>query len=131
LAAIAGYAEMLLDHPPDAPQSRQIVERISRLAFGLCEISSALLLSRGGASRRQSRRRFAVRALLEDCARAVEPQCRDKGLALRLELPDAGEFRGDAVAVTRIVQNLLSNAVRYTQRGEVRLRARFELGGLL
>lgn len=131
LASIIGYAQMLADPRQDALSSRQVAERISRLALGVCEISSELL-GRGSIPSLSAvgRRRFAVRAVLEGCADAIEPLCREKGLSLRTDLPEEAQFDGDGTLVNRIVYNLLTNAVRYTEAGEVRLAARLEAHAL-
>ena len=55
-------------------------------------------------------------------ADAIEWRCRQKGLGFDVELPSEGQITTDPVKVTRILDNLLSNAVRYTPCGTVRLR---------
>lgn len=130
LASIIGYAQMLADPRQDELSGRQVAERISRLALGVCEMSSELLGRGSVPSLAAQRRRFAVRAVLQGCADAIEPLCRERGLALHTDLPDETQFDGDGILVNRIVHNLLTNAVRYTETGEVRLSARLEDRGL-
>jgi signal transduction histidine kinase len=60
--------------------------------------------------------------LLERLADEAEPAAREKGLALR-RCPTGLRVRSDAVLLGRILQNLLANAVRYTQEGWIELRA--------
>ena len=131
LASIIGYAHMLADPRQDVLSTEQVAERISRLALGLCEITTDLL-GRGAAASITAgvRRRFPVRAVLEGCAHAVEPLCREKNLGLKVELPAEEEFAGDVTLVRRVVHNLLTNAVRYTEHGEVGLRGRLDPSGL-
>jgi signal transduction histidine kinase/DNA-binding NarL/FixJ family response regulator len=68
---------------------------------------------------------FDLRALLDDLARGYREQAREKGIGLELTLdkglPDA--VRGDPVRLRQAIENLVSNAVKFTSRGEVRLRA--------
>ncbi len=66
---------------------------------------------------------FAIEGLLRKLRLGFEPNAFEKGLALR--------FRGgwhvahaDPVLVERIVRNLVSNAIRYTQDGSVLVSAR-------
>lgn len=137
LASVAGYAQLLVeaiaaDGPaPESPPAeaatlppREIARRIADLAVALCAWSGGLTAAPAAARPRS--RRVSARRLLLACAEAIEPQCRAKGLSLRLELPAAGSFTGDGDLIRRAVMNLLSNAVRYTERGEVSLRGELE-----
>jgi CheY-like chemotaxis protein/anti-sigma regulatory factor (Ser/Thr protein kinase) len=67
--------------------------------------------------------RFALEPTLAECLSSIEPQARDKGLGVRFE-PDglAGvHLATDRQKLKQILANLLSNALRYTERGHVRL----------
>jgi len=63
-------------------------------------------------------RPFALRAMVGDLLDGFAPQAAAKGLTLRLAPGDA-VVASDATMVRSIVQNLVSNAVRYTERGGV------------
>ena len=71
-----------------------------------------------------------VAALLHSIGGMFEHHAREKGIALRcdLELPDDRWFRTDAHRLRQIVTNLVSNAVKFTERGEVVLGARLAQG---
>ena len=57
-----------------------------------------------------------------EAATQLRPQAETKGLALILEVPDAAcEITTDRRSLRQIVLNLMSNAVKYTDRGSVRL----------
>jgi len=129
LASIIGYADMLGDPQQQGVDAREVAGRISRLAQGLCDITTDLLVRDDAERAAAKRRRVSARDLLENCAQAIEPQCRAKGIALRLERPGLGDFRGHPTLLRRIVQNLLTNAVHYTERGEIRLRGCFRGDG--
>ncbi len=67
--------------------------------------------------------RFPLEPVLAECLASIEPQARQKGLDVRL---DAGglagvSFETDRSKLKQILANLLSNALRYTDRGHVRL----------
>ncbi|HEU4650117.1 MAG TPA: ATP-binding protein, partial [Croceibacterium sp.] len=70
-------------------------------------------------------RRIALRDALLPLAHEYEVVCRSKGLAWRCELPDL-VVSTDPELLRRLAGNLLSNAARYTERGELRLSARRE-----
>ena len=61
--------------------------------------------------------------LLEDVKDMVGPRALQKGLALRVECPQAPLFvRTDPSRLRQVLLNLLSNAVKFTDRGSVTLR---------
>lgn len=67
--------------------------------------------------------RFPVELVLAECVASIEPQAKLKGLDLRFEAgPLAGKtIETDRSKLKQIISNLLSNALRYTERGRVRL----------
>jgi PAS domain S-box-containing protein len=66
-----------------------------------------------------------VQNIFESLRAEFEDQARDKGLELLVESCD-GVARSDPQLLTQILQNLVSNAIRYTQSGHVRLRCMHE-----
>lgn len=67
---------------------------------------------------------FDLAALLADTCRMWEAQAQARGLAFTLDsrLPD-GLVSGDAARTRQILSNLLSNALKFTASGTIRLRA--------
>jgi signal transduction histidine kinase/DNA-binding response OmpR family regulator/HPt (histidine-containing phosphotransfer) domain-containing protein len=74
---------------------------------------------------------FALRRVVEDAAELIAPRADEKGLELAVMVhpgvPEA--VRGDPVRVRQVLVNLLNNAVKFTERGEVVLRARMAEAG--
>lgn len=60
-----------------------------------------------------------VPRLLGEMCDAFEPIARERGLSLRREGADRLDIEGDAVKIRRIAQNLVLNALRYTDEGSV------------
>lgn len=74
---------------------------------------------------------FDLRTLLEKIVEMLAPQARDRGLQLTLEvLPGVPSgVVGDANRVQQILVNLVGNALKFTERGSVTLRAEPDPGG--
>jgi signal transduction histidine kinase/CheY-like chemotaxis protein len=68
---------------------------------------------------------LSLRAVVEDVAELLAPRAREKGLELVSVLPpDLPErLRGDAARIRQILTNLLGNAIKFTERGEVVVEA--------
>lgn len=65
-----------------------------------------------------------VNTLLEDTAAHFIYQAKDKGLELTIDAPPSCTVTSDRELLTIILQNLVSNAVKYTEKGGVRVAAR-------
>ncbi|WP_111658342.1 hybrid sensor histidine kinase/response regulator [Isoalcanivorax indicus] len=76
---------------------------------------------------RPSIRTVALKPLLEQWVGQYALMARDKGLALHMALADV-VVRTDPLLLERIVLNLFSNAVRYTEAGAITVRLREDKG---
>ncbi len=116
---IVGYAQLLKDRDlPEGP----VVPRIITLSTTLGEIMRELLDHADAENDQPSLALISARALIRERAEAIEWQCRQKGLDFHVDLPAEGSVTTDPIKVTRILDNLLSNAVRYTPSGKVHLQ---------
>ncbi|WP_435006387.1 PAS domain S-box protein [Tundrisphaera lichenicola] len=111
----------------DDPEVQECLRTIRNAVRNVLDLLSDLLdLTRidAGATRAEASR-FALKATLSECLSSILPQAQAKGLAVRLELGDLEDARleTDRAKLKQILSNLLSNALRYTDRGEIRLFA--------
>ena len=74
---------------------------------------------------------FDLPGLLRDVIELHRPRADAKGLALVLETDTGlpGWVKGDPLRVRQILLNLTDNAIKFTQRGEVRVRAEAQADG--
>ncbi|OFV89482.1 MAG: hypothetical protein A3J75_08110 [Acidobacteria bacterium RBG_16_68_9] len=122
LGDIAGYAELLADEDSVEPMA----SRIMSLSGALSEIMRDLLDHGHAETDNPKLAVVSARALIRTCADMNEWRCKRKGLGFHVDLPAEGSITTDPIKVTRILDNLLNNAVRYTPSGEVHLQG--ELG---
>jgi signal transduction histidine kinase/CheY-like chemotaxis protein len=102
----------------------EVIERNGQHLLAL--INDILDLSRVEAGKTEIvASRFSVRELVAGVVAMVEPQAREKNLALINEVEgDLPPVIGDHARCRQILLNLVGNAVKFTERGEVRLSAR-------
>ncbi len=67
---------------------------------------------------------FDLRGLIEDCAKAHQPKAAQKNIHLFTDIAPGvpRQVLGDPLRMRQIVANLLSNAMKFTERGSVRVR---------
>jgi two-component system sensor histidine kinase BarA len=133
LNGIIGYAEFLHDGAPPG-QEREFASVILKSGQHLLDLVNSILdLSKVEAGRLDLvSTEVPVRALLEEAAAAQRPDALAKGLGLVVEIDPAvpETLRCDRTRVLQVLNNLLHNGVKFTERGRVTLRAT-ALGGRL
>ncbi len=124
---ILGMARLMLDTPLNAEQ-REFAATISRSADSLLTIINDILdFSKIEANRLAiDPRPFDLLDVFEETVNLLYPQIRAKGLEIAVwydrRMPRI--LVGDGGRIRQIVINLLGNAVKFTQRGYIRLAAR-------
>ncbi len=127
LHGMLGLADLARSPDIDEARRRQYLDQISENAQSLTGIISDILdLSKIEAGKLQiETTRFDLGELLRTVSRAYGTLTQGRDLALQLSLGPGieGTVRGDPLRVRQIVGNYLSNAVKFTARGNVQLRA--------
>jgi signal transduction histidine kinase len=115
LTSIIGHTELLSDDHPDSPS----VSAISRNAARLDRLISNLLnYSRMQSRRELSRAPLDLGEVVRSTVDMLRVQAEGHGVTLRIDLPDTPLIvQGDAEELPRVVDNLCSNAVKYTPAG--------------
>jgi len=121
---VLGMARLLQDMKMDSEQ-REMVETIVESGDTLVRIVSDLLdVSKIEANRFQLEKSpFIIADIVEQSATVMLSKAREKGLELKVEIdPDIpGVVVGDPLRLRQVLMNLISNAIRYTQQGSVRI----------
>jgi PAS domain S-box-containing protein len=115
----------LLEQSSLDQEQRELLDKIkiaSRSLLGV--INDVLDLSKIEAGQlRVTSEAFALRGVAEDVVKLMSAAAQDRKLSLELnvaqELPVY--VRGDALRVTQMLSNLVSNAIKFTERGSVRV----------
>jgi signal transduction histidine kinase/CheY-like chemotaxis protein len=122
---LLGMLDLTLDSRL-APEQRDQVETAQRCAYSLLALLNDILdLSKIEAGKMLFERTpMDASSVIEDCVKAFAAKASQKGFQLRFERPGTGPVRvyGDPLRLRQIVTNLISNAVKFTDRGWVDVR---------
>lgn len=134
LHGILGFSEYLSRRltDPVERESAALIQKSGRHLLGVVNV--ILDLARMEAGRLQFELEDAdLHAIATDVASTYALVARDKGLAFETRIEDsvAGRWRCDATRVTSMLNNLLGNAVKFTERGSVRFTSFVDQEGLL
>ena len=88
-----------------------------------------LHLAREDGSKTPSHESIDLSTLLRDVADSMRPLAESKALALSSKIPDNLILTGDRDDLIRLFVNLLDNAIKYTQRGQITVSADQLKGG--
>jgi signal transduction histidine kinase len=131
LNAIIGYSEMLAEEAPETGASGLVpdLEKIQAAArHQLTLINDILDLSKIEAGKMELHLESVdLPRFMAEIASTVRPLVEKKANRLELECPsDLGTIRTDPTKLRQILFNLLSNAAKFTDHGQVRLRVERE-----
>jgi len=126
---IIGMIDLVLDSGL-SPEQRDELETAQRCAHSLLALLNDILdLSKIEAGKLSLERiPFDLRFVVEDCVRSQQVRARQKGLQMITLLADTvpAQIIGDPVRLRQVLANLISNAIKFTEKGrvEVSLEAR-------
>ncbi len=131
IAATRAELEVALRRDRSAPEYQAVIEgarhelqRLSSL------VDNLLVLARVDAGRLELRQSpVNISEVCRDVADHLQPIAAAAQVRLRLDVPDELLVNGEVEALSRILRNLVENAIRYSPAGEeVAIRARPEAG---
>jgi signal transduction histidine kinase len=124
LNAVIGYTELILDNAYGEPaeKMRRVLARVqSNGKHLLALINDVLDLSKIEAGHLVlALGDYSLKNVVHTVFNAVEPLAIEKKLAFKVELrPDLPPGRGDERRLTQVLLNLVGNAIKFTETGEV------------
>jgi two-component system, sensor histidine kinase and response regulator len=122
---VIGMLDIALDRELN-PELAEQLETAQSCAYSLLSLLNDILdLSKIEAGKMTLEKiPFDLRALLADCIKGHQPKATENSVSLRAEIsPEVPHvITGDPLRVRQIVDNLVSNAVKFTEHGEVKVR---------
>lgn len=132
-ASIAGFIDLLAEYV-DRPKAIGYLKSIDGSAQHLLQLVTALLdyhqLESGKVEIHEES--FSPATLIRECVGGMHPQALEKGLLLEsnINVADSMVCRSDAFRIKQIVNNLVGNAIKYTDEGKVTVSTAYMSGRL-
>jgi signal transduction histidine kinase len=128
LNAVLGYTELILDdiYGETPAKMRQVLDRIQRNGKHLLGlINDVLDLSKIEAGQLTlALADYSMQDVVASVHSAVESLAKEKHIALKVELqPNLPPAHGDERKLTQVLLNLVGNAIKFTDEGEVAIKA--------
>jgi PAS domain S-box-containing protein len=131
--AILGFTELLRRrgrHPTSIEDQRRHLDTIHSSGKHLLELINDILdLSKVEAGHLELEQvRFAPHALAHEVVHVLQVRAQDKGIPLRLLLPESlpATIQGDPSRLRQVITNLVGNAIKFTEQGEVTVTLRLD-----
>ena len=133
LNAILGFTGTLLmklPGPLNADQEKQLRTVQAGAKHLLALINDLLDLAKIDAGKAElSLAATDCKEVIEEVAASLRPQAEAKGLEFTVAVPQGLTVRSDRRALSQIVINLVNNAIKFTERGGIRLKAEHRQAG--
>jgi two-component system phosphate regulon sensor histidine kinase PhoR len=117
LTSILGYVELILDEPDALDvRARKQLDIVRRNAERLLTLVSDLLAVRSGQIVIQPHT-VDVAELVRGSVNSAEPRAAKAGIRLSVDLPESLEAHLDSSRIAQVLDNLVSNAIKYSPGG--------------
>lgn len=134
LGAILGFAELMADEHNSPEDRASALNAILRNGQQLSKIIDEILdLSKVEAGRLELEvEEFELMSFIEDVTSFLELQAREKAVQLNIEPIGAlpRRIKSDATKLRQILFNMIGNAIKFTDRGKIRIAISLELHDL-
>ncbi len=124
LNGILGAAHLLNQSAKD-PEQQKWISTIRASGENLLELLDSILTYSAAEVGKIPIRNsaFDLPSLLQECASTIEPLAQQKGIVLKVEADQvAKQMIADPIRLRQILLNLMGNAVKFTHRGEIKLK---------
>lgn len=120
LTSIVGYLDLVVEDETALTDEQhrflEVVGRNSKRLLGL--VSDLLFVAQSEAGRMMLKREpLSVRELVAQAVTAAEPTAHDRKIDLTVTSRDSGDVVGDEQRLAQVIDNLLSNALKFTPPG--------------
>lgn len=123
LSSIIGFAGFMEDDSDVSPRHRKYLQNINRAAKHILKLINDLLdLARYETGKLTiDHIPFNLKLLVDDIVEEFRPQALAKNIELQLQsnIPPSTIYINDPIRITQIFNNLISNAVKFTEKGKV------------
>lgn len=125
LTSVAGYLDLAVDDPDLPPHIRGYLEVAERNAGRLRILIDNLLSAARTATDAGTWEPVDLRDVVDDVVESQSPRAADREIDIAVEAQGVTVVRGDVGRLTQVVDNIVSNAVKYSHTGG---HVRVELG---
>jgi signal transduction histidine kinase len=119
LTSIRGYLELISEDTNLTEEQTRFLETIDRNAQRLQRVVGDLLFVAQVEAGKLSLEDGAVdlNAIVDEAVHAAQPSAAARSIALTVELGELPEIRGDRARLAQVLDNFVSNAIKFTPRG--------------
>ena len=122
--SVMGFAELALDSTSTSQTKDYLAKILDSTKWLLRIINDILDISKIESGKMElDKTPFDLRSIVSRCQSVVLPVTKEKGIDLRIyaEAPQGKKLIGDSVRLYQVLMNLLSNSVKFTNSGVVKL----------